>query len=214
LDPGGEHRLRADANVGESAMFGKFKMANLDGFAKCIGIAALVLTATAGLAAAEAGRLPQKGSVLPALSIASPSSAEDRTYLGIGNAPTFGIEQIAAEIVVLEIIGVYCPQCHVQLPLFNKLFFRIQKDSQLAAKTKFAAIAVGANANEVAYLKDQFKIPYPVLVDPQFIIHKQLAEPRTPFTMLITGNQKVAYAHLGIIADIDVFLNQIRQSMP
>jgi hypothetical protein len=173
-----------------------------------------ILLAAAGPDQAAAASLPQKGSVLPALICALPASADERNYLGIGNDPTFGLEAIAADIIVLEIIGVYCPQCHIQLPHFNKLYFRVQKDPQLKARAKFIAIAVGANANEVAYLKEQFKIPYPVLADPQFTIHKQLAEPRTPFTMLITKNQKVAQAHLGIIADMDVFLQQIQQSLP
>jgi hypothetical protein len=177
-------------------------------------LGAAILAAAAGSGPAAAGSLPQKGSVLPAMTIASPASAEERHYLGLGPGPTFDIGQIAADTVVLEIIGVYCPQCHVQLPLFNKLYFRLQKDPQLAAKVKFAAIAVGANATEVAYLKEQFKIPYPVMVDPPFTIHKQLAEPRTPFTMLITGGNQVAFAHLGIISDMDLFLKQIQLTIP
>lgn len=159
---------------------------------------------------ARAGDLPAVGSDLPEFQLETPKSEEERAYLGIRANPSFSIAQLKGELVLIEIIGVYCPRCHRQHPLFNKLFFRIKKNTEMYDKTKMMGIAVGANPIEVAYLKKEYRIPYPVIVDPNFQVHKVLGEPRTPFTMLVSKEKKVVFAHLGVIEDIDRFFLQIK----
>ena len=130
--------------------------------------------------------------------------------MGIGTAETFSINQLNCQLVLIEIVGVYCPQCHIQMPLFNKLFYRIKRDADMCKKSKMLAIAVGANPIEVAYFKKEHQIPYPVIKDPEFEIHKQLGEPRTPFIMLVSRDKKVLFIHLGVIKDLDRFFLQIK----
>ncbi len=158
----------------------------------------------------HAGNLPTVDSVLPNFKITSPTAVKEKDYLNIGSGKTFTIEQIDCDILLIEIIGIYCPQCHIQLPRSRKLFFQIKKDSAISKKIKMIAIAVGANSNEATYLKNHLKIPYPVLTDQKFKIHKLIGEPRTPFTMLITENKKIKYVHLGVIKDMDKFYLKIR----
>jgi hypothetical protein len=157
------------------------------------------------------GDIPAAGSTLPKFQLQAPESDKDREYLGIGNVETFAISQINCLLVLIEIVGVYCPQCHVQAPLFNKLFYRIKKNSDVYKKTKMIAVAAGANPMEATYLRKEFRLPFPVITDPKFQIHKVLREPRTPFTMLVTKEEKVVFAHLGVIKDIDKFLRQIKK---
>jgi len=159
---------------------------------------------------AHSGSIPVAGSHLPEFQLEAPSSEKDRAYLGIGTVETFSINQPDCELIMLEIVGVYCPQCHIQMPLFNKLFYRIKRDTDMYKKTKMLAVAVGANPMETAYFKKQHHIPYPVIKDPEFEIHKLLGEPRTPFIMLVSTDKKVLFAHLGIIKDIDKFFLQIK----
>lgn len=173
-----------------------------------------ILVIAIGLAAparTPAGGLPETGKDLVEFPFNTPATEAEKAYLGIEKAPTFALEDIEAELVLIEIVGVYCPQCHIQFPKMKKLFFRIQKDKPLAGKVKFAAIAMGANSREVAYLRQQFKLPYPVLTDPNFETHKLLGEPRTPFTLLVRRDRKIVYTHLGPIKDMDQFLAQIRK---
>ena len=154
---------------------------------------------------------PAPGSHLPEFQLETPSSEKERTYLGIGTVETFSIDQLDCQLALIEIVGVYCPQCHIQMPLFNKLFYRIKRDADLYKKTKIIAVAVGANPMEIAYFKKEHQISYPVIKDPEFEIHKLLGEPRTPFIMLVSKDKQVMFAHLGIIKDIDNFLLKIRE---
>jgi len=157
-----------------------------------------------------AGAPPAVGTDLPEFQLETPKSEEERAYLDLEANPSFSINQLKGELVLIEIIGVYCPRCHRQHPLFNKLFYRIKKNTEMHNKIKMIGIAVGANPIEVAYLKKEYRIPYPVIVDPNFEVHKLLGEPRTPFTMLVTKEKKVVFAHLGIIEDIDSLFLQIK----
>ncbi|MFH1349435.1 MAG: TlpA disulfide reductase family protein [Pseudomonadota bacterium] len=155
------------------------------------------------------GSIPAVNSYLPEFLLVAPSSEIERTYLGIPPSGTFTISQVDCELLMIEIVGVYCPKCHTQMPLFNKLFHRINKDAALSKKVRIIAIAVGASPTELDYFKKEYRIPYPVFMDPEFKVHKLLGEPRTPFTMVILKNGKVVFAHLGVIQDMDQYLLQI-----
>ncbi len=172
-----------------------------------------VLIAGFGPVSALSGNIPVAGSYLPEFQLEAPSSENERAYLGIEGAETFSINQLNCQLILIEIVRVYCPQCHIQMPLFNKLFYRIKRDADMYKKTKMLVVAVGANPIETAYFKKEHQIPYPVIKDPKFEIHKLLGEPRTPFVMLVSRDKKVVFAHLGIIRDIDKFFLQIKKSV-
>lgn len=155
------------------------------------------------------GTLPKKGSTLPDFRVTAPDEKKDSDYLNLGAEKTFRIQDIDAKLLFIEIIGVYCLQCHKQLPSNRKLFFRIKKNSRLAQKVRMIAIAAGANTNETKHIVDQLEIPYPVLPDTKFQIHKILGEPRTPFTMLVTPDGKVKYAHVGLIKNMNRLYKKI-----
>jgi hypothetical protein len=154
---------------------------------------------------------PQKGSQLPVLHLDAPATAKDRVYLGITDQKQFELAEVKTELIMLEVIGVYCPQCHKQRPHINRLFHRIQKDTELAAKIKFIGIAAGATPMEVAYLVKETSIPYPVVTDEQFAAHQLLGNPRTPFNLVVTRQGRVLWAHLGIIEDMNVFLATLKK---
>jgi peroxiredoxin len=149
------------------------------------------------------GELPKKGDKLAAFELPSPPSEKDRAYLGI-TKPAFRLPDIRTNLLLIEIIGVYCPACYRQAPIFNTLYNRIEK-SGLKGKVKMLAIAAGGNQTEIQYLNEQKQYSFPISPDPSFDVHKLLGEPRTPFTMLIGPDSKVLYTHLGIIEDMDAF---------
>lgn len=174
--------------------------------------AAVALLIAAGLAApraAAAGRLPKAGETLPAFEIPAPPSEKARAYLGVGPGP-FRLQDLAARLVVLEIIGVYCPQCYRQAPLFNTLFNRIEK-GPLQGEVKMLAIAAGGNENEIRYLYEQVQYLFPVAADPRFEIHKLLGEPRTPFTLLVDRAGRVLSVHAGVVEEVDLFYKRISE---
>jgi len=153
--------------------------------------------------------LPKKGDTLPLLELQTPESEKAREYLGI-RQPGFRLGDIPARLVLVEIIGVYCPQCYQQAPLFNTLINRIEK-GKLKCQVKMLAIAAGGNNNEIKYLYEQVQYSFPVTPDPKFEIHKLLGEPRTPFTLLVDPQGKILYTHLGIIENVDALLKLINE---
>jgi hypothetical protein len=162
------------------------------------------------LAPALSASVPSSGSRLPEFTLEAPASAEDRAYLGVGATEPFSIDQINCDLALIEIVGVYCPLCHIQMPLYNKLFYRIKKNADLYSRVKMVAVVVGATPIENSYFKKKHRIPYPVIKDAEFKIHKLLGEPRTPFIMLVSKDMKIVFTHKGIIKDMDKFLIKIR----
>jgi len=82
---------------------------------------------TSAVGSAWCAGLPKKGDTLPAFELQAPASEKAREYLGISQA-SFRLGDIPCRLLLFEVIGVYCPQCYRQAPLFNTLFNRIEKD--------------------------------------------------------------------------------------
>ena len=168
-------------------------------------IGVLVVAAMTWVGIACATEPPSKGDSLPALTLSAPATQKDSAYLGIAAGKPFRLADVNADLILVEIIGVYCPQCHQQRPRINRLFHRVQKDAALAQKLKFVGIAVGASPMEAAYLVKETRIPYPIITDESFDIHKQLGEPRTPFNLVTDRQGSLLWVHLGIIKDMNAF---------
>jgi hypothetical protein len=158
---------------------------------------------------AMAVELPKKGDSLAAFELQSPAAEKDRIYLGI-TKPVFRLSDVRSKLLLLEIIGVYCPVCYRQAPIFNNLYNRIEKSS-LKGKVKMLALAAGGNQAEIQYLNEQKQYSFPIAPDPSFDVHKLLGEPRTPFTLLLSPEGKVLYTHLGVIEDLDAFWKTITE---
>lgn len=177
-------------------------------------ILSILLVVGFGLTSMAAGPvwcagLPRKGTTLPQFELQAPASEKAKEYLGISR-PNFRLGDIPCRLLLVEVIGVYCPQCYKQAPLFNTLFNRIEK-SKLKGQVKMLAIAAGGNVNEIQYLYEQVQYNFPVVPDPQFEIHKLIGEPRTPFTMLVDPHSKVLHTHMRIVEDLDTFLKLINE---
>lgn len=151
------------------------------------------------------------GEPLPEINLAAPDSKKATAYLGINEKSRFSIKDIDAQLIVLEIMGVYCPVCHKQRPHINRLFYRIHKNADLSGRVKFLGIAAGGFPMEVAYYLEQSKAPYPILPDEKFVIHKQLNEPLTPYTLVVTQEGTIVYAHLGLIKDMNTFFATLKE---
>ena len=184
-------------------MSGRFRITSL------VGLAAMSILAFASLfAPVECAGLPQKDSKLPAFQLPAPASENDQQYLGV-KPPAFQPEDVSCQVLLVEILGVYCPLCYQQAPLFNKLYGRIQKKN-LGDKVKMLGVAIGATTTEVEHLRTSGSYEYPIVRDENFSVHKLLGEPRTPFTMLVGKDGTVLHTHLGVIEDIDAFFQLIQ----
>ncbi len=160
----------------------------------------------------RAAELPRKGDILPAFALQAPADAKEKGYLGL-RQETFRLAEVPCELLLLEVLGVYCPQCYQQAPLFNTLFKRIEK-GKLRGRVKMLGLAAGGNPTEIAYLHQQGQYTFPVVADVDFAVHKLLGEPRTPFTLLIDAKGRVLHTHLGVIEDIDALYRLMTTLLP
>jgi peroxiredoxin len=167
----------------------------------CIALSWGVLGAIFPAEPGDCAGIPKKGDTLPAFKMQAPDSEKTRAYLGV-TQEAFRISDLPCRLLLLEIIGVYCPQCYQQAPLFNNIYNRIEK-SKFKGQIKMLALATGATDMEIAFLQKEQQYAFPILSDPTFDIHKMLGEPRTPFTMLIDPNGKILHTHMGVMEDMD-----------
>ena len=163
-------------------------------------------------APALAGTPPGEGDSLPPLSILAPTLEQDREYLGLADAETFSPGDLACDLLILEVVGVYCPFCHKQAPLFNDLHKRLRR-AKLDGRIKIMAVASGATPEEIEYLREHSQYRFPVLRDQDYSLHSQLGEPKTPFTLVVDAQGRVLYVKTGVIEDIDAFFTWLKQHL-
>jgi peroxiredoxin len=153
---------------------------------------------------------PQAGQKMPPLILPVPGDPAGRAELGLDDGKTtFGLSDLKNDLVLLEVIGVYCPQCFIQAPEFNKLYARLNKGKTQGRVAMFA-LAAGATDLEIEQLISSRQYRFPVVKDMVFEAHKLLGEPKTPFTIICRPDGTVLFTHLGIIEDIDTFYGQIK----
>lgn len=157
--------------------------------------------------------LPGKGSVLPEIRLAVPTIPAHRTYLGISGSESFTIPDIKAEVVIIEIFSMYCPHCQREAPSVNELYRIIENNPHAQGKVKLIGIGVGNDTFEVEFFKNKYDIPFPLFADEDYVIHKQLGKPNTPFFIGVRikdgGAHEVSYTQLGGFERADEFLDLI-----
>jgi len=148
---------------------------------------------------------------LPKFKLNVSDDAEARQYLELKNLKSFDISQIPAKLILMEIFSFYCPICHKQAPIANKLYKFIQQDPKLRKDIKMIGIGAGNNQKEIEVYKSNFRVPFPLFSDVNFNIHKKIGEPRTPTTILVTNKGKVLLTHRGVMENLDEFIQKIKK---
>jgi peroxiredoxin len=161
-----------------------------------------------------AGAPPAKGDSLPAITLPFPKSSEEKTYLGIAGEGTFKIPQIKTQVVILEIFSMYCPFCQGEAPIVNELYQLIEENPDLKGKIKIIGLGAGNSPFEVEVFKKKYNVPFPLLPDADFKLHKTFGEVRTPY-FIVARLQKdkppqVIYSELGSLNGAKPFLEKIR----
>jgi thiol-disulfide isomerase/thioredoxin len=155
------------------------------------------------------------GDLFPVISLEGILTAAEQKYLGIPESKSFILEDIPAEIIIVEFFNKYCPHCQQQAPILNELYDSIQSDALLRSKVKMLGIGNGNSQLQLNAFRGQKNIPFPLFPDAQFIIHDEIGKPRTPFIVVIKkaadGKMFVGKTFLGLISSKDTFLNAIKK---
>ncbi len=175
-------------------------------------LALLLLLAWA--APGAAADLPKVGDTLPELRFQAPDGPGDGDYLGLGSNRPFSLSEVQADLIMLEIVGVYCPVCFEQAPTVNSLFKQLARDPALGSRVKLLGLASGVTPMEIQAMRESQEARYPVVGDPEFVIHEQLGSPKTPFTILVRPDGSVLDTHLGAIEDKGALLRKLATMAP
>lgn len=155
------------------------------------------------------GDMPKPGATFPDFVYSIPPVEDDAKSLGLKSVGTYKWADMGADVVLVEVIGVYCAVCYKQAPSFNKLYKRIERKKD--GKIKMFAIAAGGTGAEVKMLRKKGAYKYPIVSDRSYEIHKALGSPETPFTMLVTKDREVVFTHMGLIDDIDTLYEKMKK---
>lgn len=163
-------------------------------------------------------KLIKEGDLFPNISLQTPSDPKARTYLGLPEGKIFTIKDIKADLVLVEILSIYCPSCQEQTPIFNKLYELIEKNPKTKGRIKIIGIGAGNNNIEVNYFRHEYKIPFPLFPDPQFVMHVAIGGSRTPFSIYVrqdpsTQGGLVAGTHLGTNEAYEKLFNELAALM-
>lgn len=152
---------------------------------------------------------------LPTFSFEYDLTEEERNYLGLEKSGPFTIQQLDADLLVLEFLNTYCYACALQAPILNQLHARIESREDLRDRVRFFGIAVGNGQKEIDKFKGNFDISYPIVPDPEFGAFDAIGNPGgTPFIVLYPlRSGSLPRAHLGVMREVDDFVAAIETAM-
>ena len=169
----------------------------------------ILLSMSCSLAYAGMGIAP--GSTLPEFEIEMPTLPEIHASLGIKGGRAFSLSQIQANLVVLEFFSIFCQKCHQNAPIANQLYNSIKEDKELSKNIKMIGIGLASKSKEIAVYKQKFKVEFPLFPDPQKWAQIKSRVKHVPLTIVVDKSGKVLMSHLGVIRNLDAFLDKIRK---
>lgn len=126
-------------------------------------------------------------------------SEADRAYLGLKKPGAFTLQDIQAKYVLLEILNSNCPHCMEQAPNMNRLY-RLVEGSPLKERLKFIGVVNNPEA-AVNKWRAAFKVPFPLVSDPDGEVGGTLNITGTPTTVVVDRNGKIIILHDGVFGD-------------
>ena len=153
----------------------------------------------------------------PNIAFQNSLTAGQQLYLGLDKKSPFSLNDIKSPLILVELTNTYCVSCKKNIKIFNEVFKKTQSDKKLKENFKVIGIAIGNNKIEVNHFKNENKILYPIIIDPEFTVHKALGEPRVPYTIFIKRDSKgkhiVVNTHRGKYDSADEVMNEIKNCL-
>jgi peroxiredoxin len=175
-------------------------------------------------ASASRARIIEPGDILPRLSFTQPLAAEEKNYLllpdegkGVDKPVAVVLNDLDAELLVVEFLNCYCPSCQAQVPLMTAAYRAIEGLPDFKQKVRIIGVAAGNSFEELTAFKKEQTIPFPLLQDPDFIAYDAIGTPDgTPFTLLarrVNSRFIVLSTHLGRIGSAEELANDIQSAL-
>lgn len=175
-------------------------------------LAAVLLAGSLTAGICQSATPPQVGDPVPAVELQAPFDPEARTYLGLGEAKTFTLRDIKAQVVIVEVMNVYCPYCQKDAPAVNQLYRAIQEDPGLKDRVKLFGLAADNSYFETELYRDRYEVPFHLVPDPDLLVAHILGEVRTPHYLVLRlepgGPGQVVLSKMGHMGEAEAFLDQ------
>ncbi|HEX9974189.1 MAG TPA: redoxin domain-containing protein [bacterium] len=181
-----------------------------------IGLIAILFMGMAIIPAPKMGSeqsLLKVGDSFPDIKFEGSLTALDRNYLGLSDSSIFLLNDIQANLIFVEFLNKFCTHCQQQARILNELFEDIQRDSSLRTQVKMLGVGMGNSLYQMQTYRAEKEIPFPLVPDPNFIIHEALGQPKAPFIVIFKktadGKGIVSATFLGLVASKDQLLNAL-----
>jgi hypothetical protein len=179
-------------------------------------IIAGVLMLSAPVSQSQECKLVKVGDPFPSFKLTSNLTLEEHESLNLPAEKTISFEQFTAEILIIELLNVYCHTCQLQVPIFNQLWESVQADTILKDTVAILGITVGNNAKEVVRFQKSFKPQYPILADQEKEVFNCLGNLKgTPQTYILkkdpSGKWYIQYHHRGAVSSPETYLRKVKE---
>jgi hypothetical protein len=170
-----------------------------------IGVMSLILSAGTNMFRmdpipwVEKRRLLKAGDRFPYVPLSAPEVPGLQKYLGIPpGKEVVTIVDVQAELLVIEVLNVFCFPCQSQSLALNKAYQMIEERPDLKDRIKIIGVALG-NTKEVSegFAKD-YGLAFPVIPDRELRTEKIIGPGiHTPFSLFV---RRDASGKLGLVA--------------
>ncbi|HOY62164.1 MAG: thiol-disulfide oxidoreductase [bacterium ADurb.Bin236] len=164
----------------------------------------------------DAAGLLMSGDAMWNFHLPAPQRIADRYYLGLSAGEEFNLADIKAELLIVEILSVYCSSCQSMKPYMNEFAEKIERDPQMRGKVKIIGVGAGNAQSELDMYNKAEQVQFPLFPDPEFYVYELVKEPRTPFLLFVKpdgeGGLAVAASHLGTLKDADALYEKARSA--
>jgi len=119
---------------------------------------------------------------LPKLSLLIPENQDHLEYLGITgtSGDSFDVEDINADILLIELFSMYCPFCQEEAPNVNELYEKMQNLPADGPQVKIIGLGAGNTLFEVNHFKSVYDVRFPLFPDEDLSMYKSLEGAGTP----------------------------------
>ena len=145
------------------------------------------------------------------ITLTAPEDKADNIYLGLSGKAEFKINQIKAQVVLINIFSSTCPHCQQEAPNTNLLFKTIEQNPELRQKIKILGIGLRDSLSEVNQFKKDYDVPFPLFPDEDLSISERLEIKGTPTMIGVhsseNGGVKILFSKVGSIGEIPWFID-------
>ena len=176
----------------------------------------LLLAGCGGGSDTSAGTSGGGGGVLPFANIAKlklgSQTAEEAAYLGVPAEGEFGILDVNADVVVIQIFDMYCMNCQKDAPEVNKLFERVE-DSDLKDSVKFLGIGKKNTVTEAGIYRKRYEVKFPLLPDPEMKNVKAIGDEKTPTFIVVELRSRIVMHKRLRLGSVDEMMKEIEKAV-